>query len=76
MKSTTLNPTQLFLLQMFARNGDEERLKEVKEVLCNHFFRKVDEEGKRLWEEKNMNDEMMDNILNTHLRTPYYPCNR
>jgi hypothetical protein len=70
MESTTLNPTQLFLLQMFARNGDEERLKEVKEVLCNHFCRKVEEEAKRLWVEKNMSEEMMDEILNTHLRTP------
>ncbi|MDR1347510.1 MAG: hypothetical protein LBJ63_03640 [Prevotellaceae bacterium] len=76
MESTTLNPTQLWLLQMFARNGDEERLKEVKEVLHNHFCRKVDEEGKRLWVEKNMNEEMMDEILNTHLRTPYNPHNR
>jgi hypothetical protein len=73
MESTTLNPTQLWLLQMFARNGDEERL---KEVLYNYFCRKVDEEGKRLWVEKNMSEEMMDEILNTHLRTPYNPHNK
>jgi hypothetical protein len=76
MESTTLNPTQLWLLQMFARNGDEERLKEVKEVLYNHFCRKLEEESKRLWVEKNMSEEMMDEILNTHLRTPYNPHNR
>jgi hypothetical protein len=76
MASTTLNPTQLWLLQMFARNGDEERLKEVKEVLYNHFCRKLDEEGKRIWEEKNMSQETMDEILNTHIRTPYNPQNR
>jgi hypothetical protein len=76
MESTILNPTQLWLLQMFARNGDEERLKEVKEVLHKHFCKKVDEEGRRLWVEKNMSDEMMDEILNTHLRTPYNPPNR
>jgi hypothetical protein len=76
MESTVLNPTQLWLLQMFALNGDEERLKEVKEVLYNHFCRKIDEEGRRLWVEKNMSDEMMDEILNTHLRTPYNPPNR
>jgi hypothetical protein len=32
MESTALNPTQRFLLQLFARNGDEERLKELKTV--------------------------------------------
>jgi hypothetical protein len=74
--ATTLNPTQLFLLKMFAYNGDEERLKEVKEVLCNHFFRKLDEEIEKVWKEKNMSEEMMDEILNTHIRTPYDPYNR
>jgi hypothetical protein len=76
MASTTLNPTQLWLLQFFARNGDEERLKELKEVWLEHIRKKVDEEGKRLWVEKNMSEEMMDEILNTHLRTPYDPYNR
>jgi hypothetical protein len=76
MESTILNPTQLWLLQMFARNGDEERLKELKAVWLEHVRKKVDEEGRRLWVEKNMSNEMMDEILNTHLRTPYNPPNR
>jgi hypothetical protein len=75
MESTTLNPTQLFLLQLFAHNGDEEHLKELKEVWLEHVRKKVDEEGKRLWVEKNMNQEMIDEMLNTHLRTPYNPYN-
>jgi transposase len=71
MESTTLNPTQLYLLQMFARNGDEERLKEVKEVLCKHFNQKMEEELEKVWEEKGMTNEMLDEALNTHYRTPY-----
>jgi hypothetical protein len=76
MASTTLNPTQLWLLQLFARNGDEERLKELKEVWLEHIRKKVDEEIEKVWKEKNMGEEMMDEILNTHLRTPYDPYNR
>jgi hypothetical protein len=75
MESTVLNPTQLWLLQMFARNGDEERLKELKEVWLAHVRKKVDEEVEKAWKEKNMSEEMMDEILNTHLRTPYNPHN-
>ncbi|MDR1135446.1 MAG: hypothetical protein LBL49_04605 [Clostridiales Family XIII bacterium] len=51
-------------------------MKELKEVWLEHLRKKVDEEGKRLWVEKNMSEEMMDEILNTHLRTPYNPNNR
>jgi hypothetical protein len=76
MESTTLNPTQLWLLQMFARNGDEERLKELKKLWLEHVRKKADEEIEKVWKEKNMSEEMMDEILNTHLRTPYNPNNR
>ena len=71
MQSTILNPVQLHLLRILSYNGDEESLSELKEVLFNYYCQKVSEEGKRIWEEKNMSNEMMHELLNTHLRTPY-----
>ena len=71
MVSTLLNPVQLHLLRIFSYNSDEESLKEVKEVLFNYYCHKMNEEGKRVWEEKNMSNETMHELLNTHLRTPY-----
>jgi len=71
MLSTTLNPTQLFLLQLFSHNGNEERLKELKEVWLDHVRKRADEEGRRIWKEKNLNGEIMNEWLNTHIRTPY-----
>jgi len=71
MEATILNPSQLHLLRMFSYNKDEESLHELKEVLFNYYCQKVDEEGKRIWKEKNMSNEQMHELLNTHLRTPY-----
>ena len=71
MEATVLNPTQLHLLKLFSYNRDEESLYEIKEVLFNYYCQKVSEEGKRVWEEKNMSNEMMHELLNTHIRTPY-----
>jgi hypothetical protein len=71
MQSTTLNPTQLHLLQMFSYDSDEESLKELKEVWLNHVRNKVDKEVEKAWKEKKMSNEMMHELLNTHLRTPY-----
>ena len=71
MEATLLNPVQLHLLRMFSYSRDEENLQELKEVLFDYYCRKVDEEGKRLWKEKNMNNELMQELLNTHIRTPY-----
>lgn len=45
VEATIFNPVQQHLLKMFAYDGSEERLSEVKEVLSRHFFRKLDIEG-------------------------------
>ena len=71
MKATLLNPVQLHLLRMFSYNRDEECLFELKEVLFNYYCQKMSEEGKRVWKEKNMSNEMMRELLNTHIRVPY-----
>jgi len=71
MESTLLNPVQLHLLRMFSYNREEASLLELKDVLFNHYCQKVNEEGKRIWKEKNMSNETMRDLLNTHLRTPY-----
>ena len=71
MQSTTLNPTQLFLLEMFAHNGSEEHLKEVKEVLVDYYNRKLQKDVEKVWKEKNLSNETMREWLNTHMRTPY-----
>ena len=71
MEATLLNPTQLHLLRMFSYNQDENSLKELKEVWLKHVRNKMDEEGRRIWKEKNLNNEIMHEWLNTHIRTPY-----
>ena len=71
MLSTSLNPVQLHLLRIFSHNKDEKSLNELKDVLFDYYCQKVNEEGKRVWQEKNMSNEMMHELLNTHLRTSY-----
>jgi len=71
MEATVLNPVQLHLLRMFSYNSDDDSLYELKDVLFNHYCQRVSEEGNRVWQEKNMSNEMMDELLNSHIRTPY-----
>ena len=71
MVSTAMNSTQLHLLRMFSYNKDEDSLNELKEALFKYYCQKMDEEGKRIWKEKNMSNEQMHDLLNTHLRMSY-----
>jgi hypothetical protein len=68
--ATKLNPIQIHLLQMFDRLKSENELQELKGFLANYYAQKVDKESEKLWEEKGMSDETIDELLNMHLRTP------
>ena len=69
--TTRLSPLQMQLVQMFSYQNDEKTLEEMRDILLNYLHEKIMAEGKRLWEEKGMSNELMDEWLNTHIRTPY-----
>jgi hypothetical protein len=71
MEATSLNPVQLHLLQMFSYKKDEESLNEMKNVLFNYYAEKAQKEIDRVWDEKGMSNELMEEWGNTHMRTPY-----
>jgi hypothetical protein len=70
-QSTKLNAVQIHLLKMFARPMNEQDLTEIKGLLSNYYAQKVDAESDKLWEEKSMNQQSIDDLLNAHVRTPY-----
>jgi hypothetical protein len=71
MEATVLNPTQLFLLQVFSHQNSEEETIEIKNVLRKYYVEKADKKINTIWEERGYTEELMDECLNTHIRTPY-----
>ncbi len=69
-KSTKLNTVQLHLLKVFAKNSNENDLSEIKVLLSNYYAKKVDIESDKIWDKKGLNDEDIENLLNTHIRIP------
>ena len=68
MEATVFNPVQQHLLKMFAYDGSEERLSEVKEVLSKHFFRKLDESLNKAWESGALSQERLDELRKVDIR--------
>ena len=68
MEATVFNPVQQHLLRMFAHDGSEERLSEVKEVLSKHFFRKLDESLNKAWESGVLSQERLDELRKVDVR--------
>jgi hypothetical protein len=68
---TRLTAPQLELLRMFSHKVDDNNWVEIKELIAAYFAKKAIEEADRIWDEQNWDDQKVDTLLNTHLRTPY-----
>jgi len=62
-----LNDSQLFLLQAFAIMKTEQEKEDVQSLLLDYYRKKVD----KLMGQVHLSDEKIDEILNSHYRTPY-----
>jgi hypothetical protein len=71
MEATVFNPMQLQLLRMFSYVRSDSQLQEIKKVLSDYFFNKVEEGMDALWESGEWSEEKNDAIMKEHLRTPY-----
>ena len=69
MAATVLNPVQQHILKMFAFDGSEERLMEVKEVLTKYFSQKLDDRLNELWDSGILNQEKLDELRKIDVRT-------
>ena len=71
MEATKLNSTQLHLLQLFEFCRTEDDTDDLKEVLSEYYKKRLDNMLDDLWESGELNQEKINALKNTHLRTPY-----
>ena len=71
MEGTVFNPMQLQLLRMFSYVRSDSQMREIKKVLSDYFFNKVEEGMDALWESGEWSEEKNEAIMKEHLRTPY-----
>lgn len=68
---TPLNAAQLDFLQLLGHIKTVEELEELRQVVSDFYARKAEEAMNRLWETGQWSKEKDEEILKTHLRTPY-----
>ncbi|MCL2074319.1 MAG: hypothetical protein FWH18_10380 [Marinilabiliaceae bacterium] len=67
----TLNDAQLFVLQTLAITKGKQEKEELTSLYLDYVQKKMDKLSDKWWEENDMNNEKIQNILKTHIRTPY-----
>jgi len=66
-----LNNAQVEILKLFTTNLSADELAELKKMLLEFKFKRVAEMAEKAWDEKGWTQDTMDELLKTHLRTPY-----
>jgi hypothetical protein len=65
-----LNATQLFVLRTFATAKTEKDRDAITSLYLDYVQRNLDVELDKWWDENDMTNEKIEEMLNTHHRTP------
>ena len=66
-----LSKPQLDLLKMFSADVPEEDWDAIREYVKHYFANKAIAEMDELFEQNQWNDQKVNELANTHMRTPY-----
>ncbi|MDR2585272.1 MAG: hypothetical protein LBC84_03495 [Prevotellaceae bacterium] len=67
----SMNSAQMFVFQTFAVAKNEQTREELTSLYLDYIQKKMDEESDKWWKENGMSQEKIDELLNSHHRTPY-----
>ena len=65
--NSSLNSTQILLLQTFSQMKSEQEKEDIQALLLNYYRKRVDEQANQI----HFSSEKIEEILNSHYRTPY-----
>lgn len=71
MNTTVLNPTQMYLLQIFSFSKTEESKRELQNLLTTYYREKVSKRAEELWNEMKLDQDKLDAMCSIHERLPY-----
>ena len=67
-----LNAMQIHFLQSLRFVKTDVMFQELKKIISDYYFQKLQEETDKWWEENDMTNEKLDEMFeNAHYRTPY-----
>jgi hypothetical protein len=63
---------QIHFLQSLRFVNSDQMFQELKQIISDYYFQKMEEETDKWWDENNMTNERLDNMFaNAHYRTSY-----
>lgn len=64
-------PFQIEMLEMISRVSSEVEMQDIRRMLGQYFAKRAEDALDRLWDEGVLNEGVMEEWKNEHMRTPY-----
>ena len=76
MEASTLQfkpftPFQIEMLELIAKVNTEREMSDIRRLLGQYFAKRAEDALDRLWDEGVLNEGVMEEWKNEHMRTPY-----
>lgn len=71
MERTVFNAAQLQILDLMSYVDSEDTLNEIRDMLSNYFAQKAEKAIDKLWDNGQINDLVIEEWKQEHLRIPY-----
>lgn len=71
MNTTKLSNVQLELLKLYAEGVSDTEIAEIRQLLGMYYAKKAIAAADKVWEEKQLTNEVMESWLKKKMRTPY-----
>ena len=71
LQSTPFTPFQIEMLELTSRVSSEVEMQDIRRLLGLYFAKQAEDALDRLWDEGTLNEDVMEQWKNEHMRTPY-----
>ena len=71
IQSKPFTPFQIEMLEMVSKVSSEAEMRDIRNLLGRYFAKRAEDALDRLWDEGVLNEGVMEEWKNEHMRTPY-----
>lgn len=71
VQSKPFTPFQIEMLEMVSRISSEREMQDIRRMFGQYFAKRAEDAFDRLWDEGVLDESVMEEWKNEHMRTPY-----
>ena len=71
IQASPFTPFQIEMMEMVSRVSSDNEMQDIRRMLGRYFAKRAEDALDRLWDDGTLNEKVMEDWKNEHMRTPY-----